>query len=51
MAGPYKFIEALCRLATAHEETIVTQWGNKAIIVEPGDDPFTIYKEMRLSND
>jgi hypothetical protein len=47
MQGLYKFIENLCRLSTAYDEDIVTQWGDTPIVIEPGNDPFIVYKNVR----
>lgn len=47
MQSLFKFIEALCILSTVHEEDIVTQWGNVPIVIEPGDKPLEIYRNVR----
>lgn len=45
--GLYGFVEVLCKLSEAYDEAIVSQWGDTAIVIEPGDDPFTICREVK----
>lgn len=45
--GLYNMVETLCAVATKYEEGIVTQWGDAAIIIEPDDDPFNVYADVR----
>jgi hypothetical protein len=47
---PYGLIEAMCTLSTFFEVGLVSDWGDKAIIVEPGDDPFGVYRDWKKDN-
>jgi hypothetical protein len=47
VAGLFNMIERLCAVSTDYGETVVSQWDDIAIIVEPGDDPFNVYRQMQ----
>lgn len=48
--GLYEFVEELCKLSERWDEAIVSQWADAPIVIEPGDDPFTIYREVTNGN-